>query len=113
MPITLLTVSETVVQKSVENLWIALKTTANDRGDWLSEWNFFKKPYSWSIKMISWASRLGIIMAYNRMSNPLTNISWKKNSSHCFAQTVNCWDTGLKFQLKNKENENVCFRVWI
>lgn len=42
MPITLLTVSETVVKNSVENLWIALKTIANDRGDWLTEWNFFK-----------------------------------------------------------------------
>lgn len=74
----------------------------------LTFWTEFFKSFMhgalrWFPVILSWASWLGIVMAYNKMSNPLANISWGNNSSHYFAQTVNCWETGLKFWLKRRK----------
>lgn len=65
--------------------------------------SFMHGALRWFPVILSWASWLGIVMAYNKMSNPLANISWGNNSCHYFAQTVNCWETGLKFWLKRRK----------
>lgn len=67
----------------------------------------FKKHFAWALGwfpvIASWASWLGITMVYNKMSNPLRKFSWGNNSSHHFAQTGNCWESGLKFYLKRRK----------